>query len=545
MTLVDGSVGATKHMTSTPRNATPLSLPELPDDVFLLFVGILEAWDVVRCRKVCRSWRQAFSAADHLRTVLKKYPLAQEIQALRQSGLLTQPAFPDGVDWQGIHDKVASRYWHLTHGRARSTKKYELAFEGSSPPTHWYAVAPWDYHESQPGGRLYHVSDPSKGDQAYYFTPSFWSSDDGLVVFAPKKLNGSEWGFSTAALVVLDVENEEAIPIPLDLRDKIIRNFRLKYRTLIVEWAEKDAFHALNDSEKVHRHFTTCFDIVPRRSASGLPGSVHGLGWRVVRRSEWKLHFLGLPLNNRDRFFSDHTSRHYAIYFWQPNRSMYAGDEDSPIESLIVWDITQSSTYQPSQDPAGSSKPMHAAAGPNIVSRLSFRHLDHYGVRQHSSPTLMKLSLNSEAGTMTFRENFCIEGQGYFDPAERLWCACTTTFPFQGEGPHLRREWEGRLPPYRGNCSMETADVFEPERWFLGIMDVVDEIANVRFSLIETCFTGRFVKNEILCRLEALEVSATLDSLTTREVVQMGRIGGDERFLIGQNDKQQLVVLKF
>ena len=51
--------------------------------------------------------------------------------------------------------------------------------------------------------------------------------------------------------------------------------------------------------------------------------------WTIKFRSEFKVHFFGLPLNSRDRFFSVHTRTHYLIYFWRPNRSMYTGDEES------------------------------------------------------------------------------------------------------------------------------------------------------------------------------------------------------------------------
>jgi len=158
----------------------------------------------------------------------------------------------------------------------------------------------------------------------------------------------------------------------------------------------------------------------------------------------------------------------------------------------------------------------------------------------------MSLALNSAALTITVRENVCVAGQGYFDPAERLWRSRSTTFPFLGHGPHLHREWEGELPPYRGNGSMETADVKEPEKWFLGIMDVVDEQAEVRFSLVETVFTGQFVENKKMVRIEALDKEATtLEEGLANDVCHMGRIAGDECFLVGQNSSQEVVVLKF
>jgi len=262
------------------------------------------------------------------------------------------------------------------------------------------------------------------------------------------------------------------------------------------------------------------------------------------------MHFLGLPPNYHDRFFSTHNAKHYAVYFWQPNRSMYTGDEELPIESLSVWDISAHSAYQPSTDPSGKHRPPEKA-GAYIVSRFSFNQLDFFGIRQRSTVSLMSLHLDSQVSSLTVRENVSIEGQGYFDPAERLWCAKTTTIPFIGEGPRLYREWDGSLPPYRGHCSMDSADVEESERWFLPIMDVVDSEAGVRLSLVETCFSGHSMENKLVVRVKAEVEDLEGDGWTTlgdelvKEVSGMGRIAGDERWLLGQNERMELVVLRF
>jgi hypothetical protein len=88
--------------------------------------------------------------------------------------------------------------------------------------------------------------------------------------------------------------------------------------------------------------------------------------------------------------------------------------------------------------------------------------------------------------------------------------------------------------------------VLEAEKWFLGIMDVVDPVANVRFSLVETVFTGQFVENKKLVRIECLDKRPmALEEEFAKEICHMGRIGGDERFLVGQNASQEVVVLKF
>jgi hypothetical protein len=545
-------------MESLESAIKPFDLPDLPGDVFVLIVEELEAWDISRCQMVSRAWLKVFSVPEFLRTSIKKYPQAREARQLISNGLLAASDQQSNARWRTMFNKIACRYFHLTNGKPRRIQKLKTAVPERLRLLYWFPVSCWEYHESQPGGRLYHSNplehweshETHPGQQTYLFRHTFWSYDDGLLVFVPAQpytwqYDGSKMPVQSPSsifpIMVLDLESQRAFPVPFDINDRVVRNLRLKNQTLIVEWAEKDPYHALNDSEDVHRHFVSCYDV----KLESTPSDATAFRWSVVFRSEWKLHFLGLPLNHRDRFFSTHTKDHYAVYLWQPNRSMYTGDEEQPIECLLIWDIAHPRQYMPSSDPGGKDQPADDHCGPHIVSRFDYRLLQHYSIRQQSSPSLIKFSLNSEQHSITVRENACVAGQGYFDPAERLWCARTTTILFVGEGPHIQREWDGNLPPYRGNCSMETCDILQPEIWFLGIMDVVDEEAEVRFSLSESVFTGRDVQNTAFVRIRALGRMATLDESTTRQIASMGRIAGDERFLVGQNDSQEIVVLHF
>jgi hypothetical protein len=68
----------------------------------------------------------------------------------------------------------------------------------------------------------------------------------------------------------------------------------------------------------------------------------------------------------------------------------------------------------------------------------------------------------------------------------------------------------------------------------------------VRFSLVETVFTGQYVENKKLVRIESLDTTPmVLEDELAKEICHMGRIAGDERFLIGQNSSQEVVVLRF
>src|SRR4051794_36416741 len=160
----------------TPK---PVGLPDVPEDVFLLIIDNLEAWDFVRARKVSKSWRKAFSEPEYLRVMLKKYSLAQEVREFSTNGALSKRAEASEVDWHGIFDEVAARYFHLIHGKARAVRRYKSAVPEHMRLPHWHPVSPWEYHESQPGGRLYHQTPlapydtrPTRpADRAYLFRP--------------------------------------------------------------------------------------------------------------------------------------------------------------------------------------------------------------------------------------------------------------------------------------------------------------------------------------------------------------------------------------
>ena len=533
------------------RSTSSISVTDFPDDVFFLIFDYLQVWEVARCQLVSKAWKQAFAKEVYLQKVLRRYPFARELRAVRHKFQGTGD--PGDFDWQNTFDSIAARYFHVSHGKVRKVERHKLA--PSEQTGHYYHIGQWDYHESQPGGRLYFENAASQSfrltAKPHLFHATLWSYSDGLLVFAPAQRPSQ--ARRTEILALLDLDTNQTFLIPFDNSSKIIRNIRLHDRTLIVEWAERDPFHNLNDMEQVNRHFASCFDIIPCKPSTG----TEFVRWAVQYRSEFKLHFLGLPLNSRDRFFSTHNKHHYAIYLFQPNRSMYSGDEDLPIESLSVWDITKPSKYQPSQDPSGQFRPQDASDGPHIVARFPFNALEFLGIRQHSQIRLMSLSLDTSSASLTWRENICVAGQGYFDPAERLWCAKTTSFPFLGEGPHLQREWDGYLPPYRGHGTMESADVDEGgmEKWFVPVMDVVDDRTGVRLSLVETCFTGLSVmENKLIVRIkvpwlqekhEDGEYVVLEDDELMREVSVMGRIAGDERWGIGQNERMEVVILKF
>jgi hypothetical protein len=523
-----------------------MSLADLPEDCFLPILERLQIYDVARCQMVSRAWRSAFTNPLYMDMVLKNYGSARELDHSRQL---------QEDERARIFSRLASRYYHLAHGKVRATDRHKIA--ASEQRGDFVPVGQWDYHESQPGGRLYfenaatHLSRLNMAAKPYLFRSTLWSYDDGLLVYAPEQLPPD--APRNQILALLDLSTGFHFSVPFDITSKIIRNVRLTDLTLVVEWAERDPFHSLNDMEQVNRHFASCFDVIPSVSKPTT--------YSVVARSEFKLHFLGLPLlSSRDRFFSTHTRDHYAIYFWQPNRSMYTGDEELPIESLFVWDISARSAYRPSLDPSGINRPGDARKGPYIVARFPFNELEYLGIRQHSQIRLMNLSIDSATKCLTWRENVCEAGQGYFDPAGRWWASKTITFPFVGSGPQHVQECHENLPPYRGHGSMESAALEdgELEKWFVPVMDVLDKQTDVRLSLVETCFTGWMMENRLVIRIgtpwmkhetpvDGSDGSYVVlrDDAATREVSSTGRIAGDERWLLGQNEKMEITILRF
>ncbi|KAK5073559.1 hypothetical protein LTR51_004139 [Lithohypha guttulata] len=537
------------------------TLYNLPQDILLLVLQYLEAPDVRCLQLTSHACQNTFTDPIYLRTILRFYTCTREVRALST----TLPN--DESNLYQAFKTIAARYYHLGRGKARRLQRLDLRALDQSG--HWFPAPQWDYHESQPGGRLYHETAGSHlrgmGWKPYLFRPTLWSYSDGLLVYAPSLVSDStvhtaddesnkqavneQSGAADSCLIVLDLESGSVGKVPFDITGKIIRNLRLRENTLIVEWAEKEPWHDLNMVDKVHRHFASCYDVTLAQPSTTTSAAAQV---SVKFRSEWRVHFLGLPLTSRDYFFSTHTAKHYALYYWQPNRSLWTGDEDQPIEALFVWDISSSSDYRPSDDPtnihARRTNEKGHLSGPRCVARYSMRELEWLGIRQHASISLTRIEIDSANEVLMWRENRFANQYGYFDPAERCWESTSTSFKLVGAGAVLRRTADVELVSYRGHCSMDSTEVTGGiEGWFLPVCEVGDDQSQVKFGLIETCFTGLVVENRLLARLRLEEDGEwmNLQDDIVKEVGCMGRIAGDERWLIGQNNKLQLVVARF
>ncbi|KAK4156946.1 hypothetical protein C8A00DRAFT_40636 [Chaetomidium leptoderma] len=427
-------------------------ITELPHDLFLLVISYLSPHTCVRARAVSRRWHVAFTdEAISLLLLRWNFPRCRELRLATAAVLLSpssssspSPASSIGLrrnlraeladvaeqprNWSSTFAKVTRRYFNLNKGQPHVVEKLELAVsrqENGSGFSFW-GVAPWV--------RFLRLND--KTSSFHYPDPVWWySQEDGVLVFPaaatdadddlpPDRCDGHVYR-------ILDLSSGQKVPVPFDVRSKHIRRVRLAQGVLIIEWAEALPYHQLNDREAVHRHFVTAFDVIRKPVAT----TTSGRAWTVEFRSEWKLHFLGLPLNSFDRFLSAHTATHYAVYFWQPNRSLSQHD---PVEQLAVWDISTPSTYRPSEDPKGDKRPAAttapslptglwsgqsstaadsiygltdssaelerptraslatATAGPQVIRRIDWRALDFYGLRQRTTPHLRCLALDAQ-----------------------------------------------------------------------------------------------------------------------------------------------------
>lgn len=516
----------------------PLATPDvslLPQDIFSMVLGYLEPWDIIRSRRVSRSWQQAFSNSQVLSQILKReFPLVREVRELRDdysasrsTSECSNSTEDEEERWRAAFDQVAARYFHLGQGKPRSIQRHALW--GSHPDDayqRWFPVQPWDCHKSHKRERVDFLFEPSP----------FWTYDDGLLVYASDQ---------ERCILLLDLGTNRSFKVPVELEGKVIRRLRLQQRVLAIEWAESNAFHWLNGHDGVHRHFASLFDVNPSSD------SISQKDWDISFRNELKIMFLGHPLSERDRFFSSHNRTHYTIYAWQPNRSLYTADEDAPIESLFVWDISHPSSYRPSEDPCGSNG--QDEDGPKIITRFGFRDLAFYSVRQRGVPAMIRLDINSEAGTLDITENMCIETQvseqqSLSDAAmPDRWSpkVHVTSIPFIGHGPCWRREIADSYPPYRGNTSMQTEPFTAEGSWYAGLSEAADEKAQVYHSLYFYSKLSQWDSMMMLLSVRTPRSQATIEYSTVSEISFKGRIAGDERFVVGQNAENEVVVFRF
>ncbi|KAI1373651.1 hypothetical protein F4677DRAFT_428742 [Hypoxylon crocopeplum] len=513
-------------------------LIDLPNDIFLLIASYLSAQDAVLCRRVSRAWFAAFSNGDVSWNFMRwHFTRSREMRtATAELG--------DKPDWARIFAKVARRYYYLRTAKPRLIEKVDVVQELPGKSS-FYGVAPWNrWLRWNDNTAVFQDRDPT------------WCVDDGLLVYQE---------VVSGRYVAYDLETRHRISVPFDGADKTIRRLRLTCGVLVIEWCEREPYHQLNDRETVHRHFATAFDV--RRQPSSSPD--FRFTWDITFRSEWKIHFLGLPLNNHDRFFSAHTSTHYALYLWQPNRSPW-GEED-PLEQLTIWDISAPSPYRPSLDPTGANKPGADQRGPAVVNRFTWRDLEFLGLRQRHTPRLREVLLDEANVYVHEEEHRWLVGQhSPLSPPRHHEVRCTAV-PFLGAGPRWVDECcaDGDVHmsfcPRAGSLSRvfpdpERRDAVEwpgrPPCWrheefpYLTVSDVPDPAAGVRI-VARQCFIMEALSSFVLPKV-SLEEDDDDETPELRfadnmwwELLAKGRIEGDERWVVGEDSTGRVTIVRF
>lgn len=482
----------------------------LPSDIFWMILVYLEPTDIVRSRRVSRAWNEALSNPTVLALILKReFPWTTEAKQLSKSS--DSQCQASALE---LFDQVTSRYHHLENGKPRSIQKYQLCDDfGGTGEREWYQVQPWESHSSHPKRFI---------DRK--LSEALWTVEDRLLVYPSAKHQ---------CLVLMDLETDRQFMIPFIISGKVVRRVRLAKRLLVIEWAEPKAFHWLNESDGVHRHFASSFDVHQNVKQ----------GWDVIPRNEWKIMFLGHPLSERDRFFSAHSNTHYVIYIWQPNRSLYTADEDAPIESMFIWDISKESSYRPSSDPTGRLRDDAPDGSPHIISKFSFRDLEFFGIRQRGCPSIQRLSITDDSQAVEITEN--IYGRMERHGPTTLPELTTTSIPVAGSGPHWRRKCHDMLPPYRGNCGLNAEPIssegVEPDLWFSTIGHVADG-ADVDFYLT---FDPSGLGYHCTDSLTTTTPRCSFTDEKSIDFMGKGKLAGCERYLLGENRNRELIIYRF
>lgn len=494
----------------------------LPRDLFLLISELLEPKDLVRCRRVSRAWNEAFRNPDILLPLFKRhFPWAQEFKDL-QPGSSKDGSSLTADSIRHVFDQVVARYDHLQRGTPRSVQRHSLCGEmGWSWERQFYPVQPWEGHASH-----------YLGEVDRQFTESMWTYEDGLLVFP----SADHW-----MLMLVDLSSDKQFLVPFVLDGRVIRRVRLQKRLLVVEWAEPKAFHWLNESDGVHRHFASSFDVIPSDNYD------RDGRWHIIPRNEWKIMFLGHPLSERDRFFSAHSNTHYVIYIWQPNRSLYTADEDAPIESLFVWDISKKSDYRPSIDPSGAQEGPEVDRAPSIVARFGYQDLEHFHVRQRGSPRIQQLEVTDDGQTVYITENSRFfefdELPSPFGVPETV----VTGIPTTGIGPHIRFTPDFILTAYRSNDNAHQMPLFKwnhlHKTWYNIIAQVTDRVSGValRIHSKDDEIDGLLDESIYL----AIETEKTLVTKETLDFAGRAKLCGCDKYIIGETDERELVIYRF
>ncbi|KAF9879911.1 hypothetical protein CkaCkLH20_02722 [Colletotrichum karsti] len=510
-------------------------LTDLPDTLFLDIISHLSPREIILHRLVSRASHAALTRTDFSRTLLHIFfPRSLECRELKsQIAAENQKQSSSGAcngspeaDWPSIFASVSRRYHNLSAGSYHILETIPILKDAKL----MYPFTPWNRHLQR-----------DEMSMPLQLPDRSWTYDDGILVYPRPSSNPVPSIFKA-----LDLFSGLETTIPFACTFKIVRRLRLCHSVLIIEWAEAEGSHPLNDLDIAHRHFATAFTV--HRTSSPLI-STSSSPPEVTFRSEWKIHYLGLPLTPSDRLVSTHNATHYALYAHQPTRSPWG--EDTPLERLVVWSLGRPSSYRPSLDPSSSRKP-DPDPGPAVILRLTNGDLDHWHVRQRDTPRLMSIALDAGHVFLQEEDHLWTGGPQSSETPPARHSVRSTGIPLSRCGPRWVDECGAEGDAERSFCPARGASDASPGRapcWrheefpYLTVAQVVDAAAGTRVCG-RRCFAMETVSASGAGGGDGRGEVQFPDDMW-RAVMSGAALAGDERWVIGEDGAGDVSVVRF
>ena len=195
------------------------SLPNLPEDVFLIITKYLEPNDIVRCQRVSHSWYDVFTNPVFLNRALRwNFSQARETRSLKELNDLGPKSNPSDPDVENkdlacthLFNKVAARYDALKAGKPRSISRITTHCMAADGDPDWYK-----YQNANAWGRYLRSGRPV---HHYEHRESPWTYNDALIVYPDAGM---------AMYAVLDLESNSISAVPFDLIKRYVRHVEVR-----------------------------------------------------------------------------------------------------------------------------------------------------------------------------------------------------------------------------------------------------------------------------------------------------------------------------
>ncbi|KAI1436606.1 hypothetical protein GGR50DRAFT_649859 [Xylaria sp. CBS 124048] len=562
----------------------PISDPTgLPYDLFLLIIGHLTAEEIIECQRLSRAWNFALTNGVVTRSLLRwHFPRVWEMRnALREEQEEQEEGEGDHTtaNLERVYQHVYHRHQRLRTAEPKRVEKIRNATAATAKRdddahASFREVEPWDRRLEFGGGENEENITNDNNNNINYTTVSTapfqygntdWSLDDGLLVYR----------HSRSRYVVRDLETNYREYIPFNVLKKTVRRLRLAEGVLVFEWCRIPC-------AVICAHFATAFDICRRRGRRFVVADRGTPFFHIRQRHEWLIH---AHIGPRDRFFSAHTAKYYALYLWQQDGNRPVEDDDTR-EQLMVWDITATSSsssplynrrrsYVPGvNDDDDEEEAVHDTPQPQMLKIFKASDLAFLEILQGHEPTLREIYLDATSIYVHEEDHHWLTGVHVppatsLIPRPSLHEVRATGFPLSGIGPRwfdkcsadgdeersfcpragsarrLRRRgvslWPGWAPCWRHEDLPNVT-----------VSEVVDKEAGVRIAA-RRCFEDtslvsyvrRPESGEDEEKDEGEEEEEFFDEELWDQLLGKGMIAGDERWVVGEDRKGEITVVRF